>query len=461
MSRIMMIVCLGVIAFLLWRDSKKTRNVSVVIWLPQIWLFILATRSVAEWTHLGTPLTSTLTTIQEGNSLDRNFFLILMIVGMVILVKRNCNLSNFISHNLLIFFFLVYCLISIIWSDYPLVSTKRYVRLIGMMTMILLVLTEEDPKEAVKTLLRRSMYLFLPLSVLFIRYFPDLGRYYNRWTYQVTYCAICTDKNALGGIALIGGVYYVWNLLTLFNARRLTLKSPDVWIDIVLLAVDLYLLRMAQSSTSTACFLIGTSILCFINLPFIKKAPNSAGKWITIIGVTLIILQMVFDLKGMAIHALGRSDDFTDRVPLWNILLGMKTNPIFGTGYESFWTVDRMSYLETVGREANQSHNGYLDVYLNLGLIGDLFFILFFISGYLRHVKSLQFEFSLNQFKTSHIILFMFFNFTEAVFPRLSFQLFVYYLLLIEVPPRINPEIEKKEMIELEKPERSQQKDMH
>ena len=44
--------------------------------------------------------------------------------------------------------------------------------------MVLVILTEKRPYEAVGVILRRLAFLLLPLSVLFIRYYPDLGREY-------------------------------------------------------------------------------------------------------------------------------------------------------------------------------------------------------------------------------------------------------------------------------------------
>ena len=36
--------------------------------------------------------------------------------------------------------------------------------------------------------------VLIPVSVLFIKYYPDLGRYYGRWDYHTFYCGVTTNK---------------------------------------------------------------------------------------------------------------------------------------------------------------------------------------------------------------------------------------------------------------------------
>ena len=60
----------------------------------------------------------------------------------------------------------------------------------------------------------------------------------------------------------------------------------------------------------------------------------------------------------------------------------MKTNPLFGTGYESFWLGSRLLWFwqsAGLGR-INEAHNGCLEVYLQLGIIGLSFFVVSYLS---------------------------------------------------------------------------------
>lgn len=88
---------------------------------------------------------------------------------------------------------------------------------------------------------------------------------------------------------------------------------------------------------------------------------------------------------------MGRNPNLTDRTLIWKVLLNTHTNPLIGTGYESFWLGPRSDWLwqqkETAG--LNEAHNGYLGVYLNLGIIGLSLLTALLISSYRTICKRL------------------------------------------------------------------------
>ena len=86
---------------------------------------------------------------------------------------------------------------------------------------------------------------------------------------------------------------------------------------------------------------------------------------------------------GNLLGAVGRDPTLTDRTAIWSIVLSMHTNPLVGTGYESFWLGPRLQKVwQLFGATINESHNGYLEVYLNLGLIGVLLLVGLLITSY-------------------------------------------------------------------------------
>ena len=69
---------------------------------------------------------------------------------------------------------------SIGWSDYPDVAFKRWIKSLGDFVMVLIILTDRDRYAAIKRALTWTAFLLMPLSVLFIKFYPDLGRGYHR-----------------------------------------------------------------------------------------------------------------------------------------------------------------------------------------------------------------------------------------------------------------------------------------
>ena len=60
--------------------------------------------------------------------------------------------------------------VSILWSPFPMVSIKRWVKAVGALLMVMVVLTERDPTAAVVGLFKRTFMVLLPLSVYLIKY---------------------------------------------------------------------------------------------------------------------------------------------------------------------------------------------------------------------------------------------------------------------------------------------------
>jgi O-antigen ligase len=76
------------------------------------------------------------------------------------------------------------------------------------------------------------------------------------------------------------------------------------------------------------------------------------------------------DINAVIAGALGRDPTLTDRTRIWEVVLSISTNPILGAGYESFWLGSRLQKVWMVFPGINEAHNGYLQMYLQLGFVG-------------------------------------------------------------------------------------------
>ena len=118
-----------------------------------------------------------------------------------------------------------YMLVSILWSDIPFVAFKRWVREFTAVIMALLVLSEPAPRQALESVLRRTVYVLIPFSVLLIKYFPDLGVIYSRWTGEIQWIGVTLQKNGLGRLCLISAFFLVWTLTRRWQGGTLPLAS--------------------------------------------------------------------------------------------------------------------------------------------------------------------------------------------------------------------------------------------
>src|SRR6516164_6581706 len=105
------------IVFLYRRDAREKPNVTRALWIPLLWILILGSRSVAIWLNtLGLP--TVFGSLDEGNPLDATVQLTFIAAGFYILNKRQVSLSEIFRGNGWLMAFLIYCLISIAWSEF-------------------------------------------------------------------------------------------------------------------------------------------------------------------------------------------------------------------------------------------------------------------------------------------------------------------------------------------------------
>src|SRR5256886_2317741 len=423
---------LAFIAFLFRRDIRERPDVSGALWLPLIWLLIGCSRSVSEWLNIfGLPVSGA-ASVEEGSPLDACFYFVLIIVGFCVLAKRQVSLSEIISNNGWLIAFLLYCFISIAWSDFPFIALKRWLKVLGHPIMALIVLTEADPEEALTRLMKRCAYVVVPVSILFIKYYPELGRGFSPWG-GVTSNGIAADKNMLGADCLILGYFFFWYLLQTWRTERSTWRRNELWLIAGFLIGIWWLFSQAHSATSFTSLVIGALTVVFVGIRSVKK--NFIGTYMLAALVLLTTAELAFGISGRSSEALGRTSTLSGRTELWTRLLELHTDPILGTGFESFWLGERLKRLEGLFYFVpNEAHNGYLETYLTLGLIGTFLLIGLFVATFWKIRLQLFRNFDWGRYRLGFLAAVVLYNWTEAAFKTLSPVWFAFYIIAMDYP---------------------------
>ena len=424
-------ICVLCILYLYASDINSKPNVSSALWIPLLWMLIIGSRPVSVWLGIGVEMGS-IEDYAEGSPLDRNIFSVLIASGLLVLFRRNILWSQFIRLNTWIFMFVLYCGVSILWSDVPFVAAKRWIKGIGNLVMVLIVLTDRDPVEALKTLIRRWTYVLIPLSVVLIKYFPEQGRSYDRWTGEARFSGVGSDKNALGYLCLISGLFLAWSLLKVWRVKELSGRKNETVFMALAFVMVCWLLYKANSATSLLVFMFGIVCLVLLGVSSVRK---NLTLYVFVGGLTVAVLLSLVDVVGMGLDALNRDVTLTGRTELWKDLVSAGTDPLIGVGYESFWLGEEAKRLWKVyWWHPNQAHNGYLDMYLNLGAIGVLLLIGIIVAVY-RHVKrSLASMFDEGSLRLTFLGAILLYALTEAAFKGLHPMWFVFLLLSMERP---------------------------
>ncbi len=431
--QVALLLMLGFIAFLFRREVRQRPNVSGALWLPVLWLTLVCSRSFTQWLNIFGLRASGAVSVEEGSPLDACFYLTLLVIGFCILLTRQVRLSEIVRNNAWIIIFVVYCFISILWSDFPFISFKRWIKIFGHPIMALILLTEPNLEEAVIQLMKRCAYVVIPVSVLFIKYYLHLGVRYDPWTGAQQRVGIATGKNELGADCLIFGYFFFWYLLQIWRTKRSTHRRNELRLIALFLLMIVWLLRKAHSATSLICLFVGIIVMVLLGTRWVNK--KFIGTYI-LAGIGLIVAaELAFGIAGHFSEALGRNATLSGRTILWARLLEMDTNPILGTGFESFWLGKRLEQLEGIFFFVpNEAHNGYLEIYLNLGLVGLLIITAMLIAAYWKIRPDLFRNFEWGRYRLGLLVAVLLYNCTEAGFRIFNPMLLVFYIIAIDYP---------------------------
>lgn len=366
------------------RDRATKRSAALL--LAFTWLWFSSSRNPTDWLQLRGSKGSADTAYSEGSAFNRNILTGLLLMGMIVLATRSKRTAGLLAANLPLILFFLYCGLSVTWSDHADISIKRWFRSLGDLVMVMVILTDTDGVRAFKWVYTRLACMLVPLSILFFRWIPALGRSYSIHDGHVSVTGVTDDKNLLGAICVLFALAVGWCMLEARHAKARGKKGLLIGYGAVL-AMAVYLVQVADSATAKACLIEGVGILLLTRMPKIYRRPTRIHMMVAaVLGVTAINLFFGSSLLAM----FGRNATLTGRTDLWNLCLTLVTNPVFGAGYESFWLGSRLEKMWNYIPGVNQAHNGYLEIYLNLGWVGVALLVSLLIAGYRNIIRALR-----------------------------------------------------------------------
>jgi exopolysaccharide production protein ExoQ len=428
---IWLVLLLGLLCF----DPASGRKTSAALWVPLIWFFFLGSRSPTQWLGLSYA-SSAAQALEEGSPLDRTIFSLLTLAAFVILSSRSFQWRKFVTQNSALAFFLAFALLSVGWSDFPLATFKKWFRDAGAYMTVLVVLSDPRPVEAVRTVLRRLYYLLVPLSVVLVKYYPNLGKTFSEWGSQ-EYTGVAMSKNMLGVLCLVSGVFFFWDTVTRWDQRRDKRVRRVILVNVAFIGMALYLLNLCQSKTSAVCLALGCLTIAAAQCNFGRRHLSWVKALAPASFLLYLILTVGFGMGAQLSEAVGGSANLSDRTHIWQVLLSVPINPVLGTGYQSFWLGPRAQWVwaRLDGDNVMEAHNGYLQIYLDLGLIGLALLCTFLIASYRKICEQLKPLTGLGSLSLGLWALLLLYNITEASF-EVDLLLVTFLLAAIPVSER-------------------------
>jgi exopolysaccharide production protein ExoQ len=415
-----LLICSIGIAGLFFLDRNPSTRNSKALWLPVMWIWIAGSRPISSWFGGGGGggLASTL----DGSPMDAAVFAALMLAGIVVLSFRKSRTGSLLKLSGPLLLYLLYCLISITWSPFPEPAFKRWIKDVGDVVMVLVLITDLQPIAALQRLYSRVGFLLFPVSVLLIRY-TDLGRAYDPDGGPMN-TGVTTNKNTLGLIVFLVSLGALWNVRALLRNEESPNRTRRLVAQVTLLTFGIVLLQMAHSATSVACFILGGGLLLATNFRAIRTRParlNALCLSIVLGGV----LMMLFGGESLVSNALGRGDKMSGRKDIWAAAIASAENPVIGSGFESFWNANAEKVATRLPgyweiHNLVSAHNGYIEVYLDLGWLGVSLVAIILLNGYCRAIKAFGRDPETGSLFLAHIAAATIYSITEAGFRVLT-----------------------------------------
>lgn len=369
-----------------------------------------------------------------GNWIDQVFFLSIIVGSWIVASWRRVNWNKLFAANTAITLFYVYFITSCLWSAQPGDSFTRVLKDFGTTVLVIsVILSENDPLEAVRAVYTRCACVLFPLSLYFIKYsYLSFGRGYTI-NGDIMYTGVTTHRNTLGQIAMVFCLFLIWDYLEALPADAMLPWGKIRWDCLVLLFMGAYLLFISESKTSLVCLLIGLPLLIggrWLSSRVMNKGVLFAAMCLPFL--TYFTPQIISSMEPL-LGYMERDATLTGRTVVWQYIISTSSNPLLGAGFWSFWGGQgRIEISDAIRGFVINAHSGYLDIYLDGGLIGlALLFCLLLFSGKRLIINQMN---RYQRMRYAFLIVAIIYNLTESCFARPSLIWFTALLVLIEFP---------------------------
>lgn len=334
--------------------------------------------------YVGSPLILILSGgVSEGDLQDdaidvqivKQIFSLIYVVSFCLLLLRWKQVIPVVLKGGWIWLLLGWAICSIFWSFSPDLTQTRVVALTGSMMFSLYFASRYTLKE--------QLYLFgwvfgigTIASLLFAIFLPKFG--IMGGIHAGAWRGIYTHKNGLGRTMLLSAIIFLLLALTSKKHR---------WLFWTLLGTSIALLLLSKSSSPLINLIILMSIffgLQIVRWNYLFLVPALMG----ILSVGIILYTLLITNAGQIAGAFGKDLTLTGRTGFWPLILDkIWDSPWLGYGFGAFWQgLDGPSaYVWNASAfKTPNGHNGYLDLCLDLGLVGLAIYTIEFVTSFQR-----------------------------------------------------------------------------
>ena len=285
-----------------------------------------------------------------------------------------------------VFLFVLFAVFSLIWS--VLFSVTLYKVFVLIVTTFLAIYT--GLILGIKRLFNVLAWFFACVCIAslgFVLLLPQYG-IQNYELYIGPWNGIFWQRNYLGCFMALASTVF---LIKILDWKSLSRSGKGL--NLALLLFAFFLLVKSDSATGilTAVVLI---VICLVVAAWLRWRKYLKPRHYYVIGsVAVVVIVLICVNLNFIFGLLGRNTSLTGRIPLWSYLFQnvISKRPVLGYGYGAIWNLHgfRVQLALNIHESVQLviGDNGFIDIWLHLGIIGVFLMAGLIVMGFVRGVK--------------------------------------------------------------------------
>ena len=313
--------------------------------------------------------------VQGGEVFAQILWSLVYLLLFFIARKRLKELICLVWEEKLYIFLLGWASLSVVWSIDRQLTIRHLIALLATSLFGVYLAVRYDLREQLR-LVSIALGIVIVSSVAACLLFPKYGIEVGDRFDEVGWQGVFSGKNMLARLVVLAALILA---LYLLNRR---------WRLIIVAAVALLFKLVALTNAKTSLVFFVAAIAAF---PFLRAFQIKPASRRTIIVLGILVFGSLaswtyYNWENFT-YSLGKDPGLTGRVAMWSLsMTWISERPLLGYGYDAFWSDSNGPAADfriaSGWLEAPHAHNGFINLWLDLGLIGVLLFILGFVSTY-------------------------------------------------------------------------------
>lgn len=362
---------------------------------------------------------------EQGKFAAQILWLLLYLVMLVYVRKRVGELLRLMWQNKPLVLLLGWAGLSVAWSIDRQVTVRHFIALFLSSFFGVYLSVRYSLREQLQLVLT-ALGVGIGSSVGACLLFPKYGIQADSAFDEPSWQGVFSGKNMLARFAILAAV-----ILSLYLLRRVRRAAALVGIVVVF-----FVILQTHSKTTLVYFLVG--VLAFPLVLSFLKHPAKRKK---IAAIALLMFSGLAAWTGYHwesfTYSLGKDPGLTGRVELWALsITWIGDRPLVGHGYDAFWSDyygPAADFRAASGwLVAPHAHNGFLNLCLDLGLIGVLLFLAGFVITYGRSLAAAKMWRTVEGiWPVSFLTFYLLYSITEADFMSRNNLLWILYVAIM------------------------------